>query len=63
MTTIERTQMEKTSMKPANFVAVLAIVTEMARRLNENIAKVQLTPLDGSVVSDAGREQAKNFKA
>jgi hypothetical protein len=58
-----RTQVEETSMQPGNFVAILAIVTEMARRLNENIAKVQLKPLDGRLVLGAGREQAKNSKA
>jgi hypothetical protein len=43
-------------------LAILAIVTEMARRLNENIAKVQLKPLDGALVS-AVRERMESSKA
>jgi hypothetical protein len=31
--------------KSPNFVAIMAILTEMARRLNENISKVELKPL------------------
>ena len=37
------------SPQPANFAAILALVTEMAKQLNENIAKVQLRPLDGNL--------------
>lgn len=58
-----RKQLEGTTMQSANFVAVLAIVTEMARRVNKNIAKVQLKPLDESLVSAASREQAGISKA
>jgi hypothetical protein len=36
---------EKNLMKSPNFVAIMAILTEMARRLNENISKVELKPL------------------
>jgi hypothetical protein len=32
-------------MKSPNFVAIMAILAEMARRLNENISKVELKPL------------------
>jgi hypothetical protein len=45
-----------------NCLAILAIVTEMARRLNENIAKVQLKPLDGAFVA-AVREGMESSKA
>jgi len=54
---------EGVSMQSPNFVAVLAIVTEMARRLNENISKVQLKPLDGALVAAASREQVESSKA
>ncbi len=40
--------LERNSLQSANFVAILALVTEMAKRLNENITKVQLVPLDGN---------------
>ena len=50
---------EKNLLQSANFVAILAIVTEMTRHLRENIAKVQLKPLDGVLVSDGAREQLK----
>ena len=33
------------SMKAPNYMAILAIVSEMARRVNENISKVDLQPL------------------
>jgi hypothetical protein len=36
---------EKIFMKSPNFVAIMAILAEMARRLNENISKVELKPL------------------
>ena len=41
---------EKNLMQSPNFAAILAIVSEMARRLKENISKVQLKPLDGALV-------------
>ena len=50
---------EKNSMQSPNFAAILAIVTEMTRRLRENISKVQLKPLDGVLVSAGTREQLK----
>jgi hypothetical protein len=37
---------EKNFMNAPKPVAVLALLTEMARRLNENISKVDLRPLD-----------------
>jgi hypothetical protein len=54
---------EENSMQSPNFVAILAIVTEMARRLSENISKVQLKPLDGALVSAGSREEVKTSKA
>lgn len=37
---------EKSEKKAAtNFVVILGLVTEMVRRVNENISKVQLQPL------------------
>ena len=32
-------------MKPSNCVAILALLSEMVRRLNQNISKVELKPL------------------
>lgn len=45
-----------------NCLAVLAIATEMVRRLNENISKVQLKPLEGTLVA-ASREALETSKA
>jgi len=39
------------ALKPNNCVAILGIVTEMARRLNESIAKIRLQPLSGALAS------------
>jgi len=36
-------------MKSPNCVAIMAILTEMARRLNENISKVDLKPIPGAL--------------
>jgi len=33
------------SMQAPNYVAILAIISEMARHVNENISKVDLKPL------------------
>jgi len=41
-------------MRSQNFLAILALVAEMAKRVNENIGKVQLKPL-GETASDAAR--------
>lgn len=45
-------------MKPRNCLAILALVTEMARRLNENISKVQLKPLDNALSPAAAQPSA-----
>lgn len=42
---------EESLMESRNCLAILALVTEMARQLNENISKVQLKPLDGNLCS------------
>ena len=63
--------MKKISHKPGEeilpqapkFVAVLAIVTEMVRRLNENMSKVQLKPLDSALVASSSRQQTEISKA
>jgi hypothetical protein len=39
---------EKKLMEAPNCLAIMAILTEMARCLNQNIAKVQLAPLDAT---------------
>lgn len=36
-------------MKSPNCVAIMAILTEMVRRVNENITKVELKPLPTSL--------------
>jgi len=46
-------------MDSANYIAVIAIVAEMARCLNKNIAKVHLTPIDSSVVGHAAMDLEK----
>ena len=53
---------EETSMQPTNFVAILALVIEMAKRLNENISKVQLSPLDRSLARAEAPAQVESFK-
>jgi hypothetical protein len=37
---------EEIHMKAPNFVTILAILAEMARRVNENISKIDLKPID-----------------
>ncbi|MGH7853470.1 MAG: hypothetical protein ACREP3_08500 [Candidatus Binatia bacterium] len=58
-----RGALEENSMQSSNFVAILALVTEMAKRLNENISKVQLKPLDGSLATAASQVHAESSKA
>jgi hypothetical protein len=55
--------LEENPMQSPNLVAILALVTEMAKRLNENISKVQLKPLDGSLATVASQPQAESSKA
>jgi hypothetical protein len=42
-----RKSQEEILMKSPNCVAIMGILAEMTRRLNENIAKVELKPLRG----------------
>lgn len=53
-----RKRPEEKTMESRNCLTILALVTEMARRLNENISKVQLKPLDGALASAAARASA-----
>jgi hypothetical protein len=46
-------------MESANYVAVIAILAEMARCLNKNISKVHLTPIDFTAIGDASIDLAK----
>ena len=46
-----RTRSEDKSMESRNCLAILALVTEMARQLNENISKIQLKPLDAELAT------------
>jgi hypothetical protein len=39
------TKSQNRSLESASFAAILGLVTEMAKRINENIAKVQLRPI------------------
>lgn len=41
-------------MKSPNCVAIMAILTEMTRRVNENISKVELKPIPGSLGTNGG---------
>ena len=54
---------EEISPQAPKFVAVLAIVTEMVRRRNENMSKVQLKPLDSALVASSSRQQTEISKA
>jgi len=38
------------SVKAPNYMAILAILSEMARHVNENISKVDLKPLQDSLI-------------
>ena len=53
-------------MKAPNCLAIMAILAEMARCVNQNIAKVQLAPLDASLaiddIADAGIESVGTIK-
>jgi hypothetical protein len=53
---------ENSSLAP-NCAAILAILAEMARRLNENISKIQLKPLDSALVPAGLPERAESSKA
>jgi len=52
---------EKKIMEAPNCLAIIAIVTEMARCLNQNIAKVRLTPLDVTLAFDSVEKSAQSL--
>jgi hypothetical protein len=56
-------QLERNSMPSPNFVAILALVTEMAKRLNENISKVQLKPLASNLTTVEPQAPVESSKA
>ncbi|HEX9455611.1 MAG TPA: hypothetical protein VGA27_14675 [Candidatus Binatia bacterium] len=41
-------------MNSPNCVAIMAILAEMARCLNQNISKVHLAPIDQTLIAHAG---------
>lgn len=53
---------ENEAMRTPNFAAIIAIVAEMARCLNRNIAKVHVGPLD-SKLSAVGTVDLAKFIA
>jgi hypothetical protein len=54
---------EKAIMKSPNFVSIMAILAEMSRCVNQNIAKVRLTPLDHAfTAADDGKPGALSTK-
>lgn len=63
MKKIARKPRENVSMQSPNFVAILAIVTEMVRRLNENISKVQLKPLDSALIDSVSGHRSETSRA
>jgi hypothetical protein len=52
-----RKRQEEILMKSPNCIAIIGILAEMARRLNENISKVELKPLQA--LGTRGMESAK----
>jgi hypothetical protein len=50
---------EHKTMKSPNCAAIIAIVAEMARCLNKNIAKVHVAPLDSKLAGDGAVDLAK----
>lgn len=50
--------MEDLSVKAPNHIAILALLNEMARRLNENISKVDLKPLQETLAATRKPESA-----
>ena len=46
-------------MKSPNCATIIAIVAEMARCLNQNIAKVHVAPLDSKLTSDGAIDLAR----
>lgn len=50
---------QEQSLESAKFVMILGLITEMARRVNENIAKVQLPPMP-EVLPATGSSEANH---
>ena len=63
MKKITRSQGQENLTQSPNFVAILAIVTEIARRLNENISKVKLSPLDSALIPSSAPVDTETSKA
>lgn len=63
MKKITRSQGQENLTQSPNFVAILAIVTEIARQLNENISKVKLSPLDSALIPSSAPVDTKASKA
>lgn len=63
MKKITRSQGQENLTQSPNFVAILAIVTEIARQLNENISKVKLSPLDSALIPSSVPVDTKASKA
>jgi hypothetical protein len=60
--TPEKTE-EHRKMKSPNYAAIIAIVAEMARCLNKNIAKVHIAPIDSKLTGDGSIDLAKLIAA
>lgn len=59
MKKVARKPREYVSIKSPDFVAILTIVTEMVRQLNENISKVHLKPLDSALIESVSGRQSE----
>lgn len=52
---------EKKIMQAPNCLAIIAILTEMARCLNQNIAKVRLAPINATLTVDGVENNAQSL--
>jgi len=50
---------ENKTMKSPNCAAIIAILAEMARCLNKNIAKVHVAPLDSKLTGNGAADLAR----
>jgi hypothetical protein len=50
MKTFQESRSEENPGQRPNFVAILTIVTEMAKRVNENISKIRLQPMPSALL-------------
>jgi hypothetical protein len=53
----------RSKMKSPNYAAIIAIVAEMARCINKNIAKVHIAPIDSKLTGDRSIDLAKLIAA